>query len=67
MRCNCCPYITILNSDCGNLLSYLGIEDDPFLSLNFADDIRSWPNANLGQIFTYFLENKANKSEYFDQ
>ena len=54
MRCHCSPSIGDFKSDYGNLLSFFGIKD-PLLSLNFVDDIKSWPNTNIGQIFAYFL------------
>ena len=44
-----------------------GIKEDPLLSSNFVDDIKSWPNTNIGQIFAYFLENKAYETEYIGQ
>ena len=34
---------------------------------NFVDDIKSWPNTNIGQIFAYFLENKTYETEYIGQ
>ena len=55
-----------LKSDYGNLLSFFEIEDYVLYS-NFVDDIKSWPNANIGQIFAYFLENKAYDTEYIGQ
>ena len=56
-----------LKSDYGNLLSFFGIKEDPLLSSNFVDDIKCWPNTNIGQIFAYFLENKAYETEYIGQ
>ena len=56
-----------LKSDYGNLLSFFRIKEDPLLSSNFVDDIKSWPNTNVGQIFAYFLENKAYETEYIGQ
>ena len=56
-----------LKSDYGNLLNFFGIKEDPLLSSNFVDDIKSWPNTNIGQIFAYFLENKTYDTEYIGQ
>ena len=42
-----------LKSDYGNLLSFFEVKDS-LLSSNFVDDIKSWPNTNIGQIFAYF-------------
>ena len=55
-----------LKSDYGNLLSFFEVKDS-LLSSNFVDDIKSWPNTNIGQIFAYFLENKTYDTEYIGQ
>ena len=60
---NCCTLGT-LKSHYDNLLSFFGIEEDPVLSLNCVDYIKSWENTKTEQIFTYFLQIKAFKSEY---
>ena len=56
-----------LKSDYGNLLSFFGIKEDPLLPSNFVDDIKLCPNTNVGQVFAYFLENKAYETEYIGQ
>ena len=56
-----------LKSDYGNLLSFFGIKEDPLLPSNFVDDIKLCPNTNIGQVFAYFLENKAYETEYIGQ
>ena len=35
------------------------MEDDPLVSGNSVDNIKLWPKTDIGQIFSYFLENKA--------
>ena len=53
-----------LKKDYSKLLVNFGIEDDPLISENFADDIKSWPKTNIGQIFSYILASKTFETEY---
>ena len=37
------------------------------VSENFVDNIKSWRKTNISQIFSYFLESKAFRTEYIGQ
>ena len=57
----------MLKKDYSKLVVDFGVEDDPLISKKFVDNIRSWTKTNICQIFSYFLESKAFKTEYTGQ
>ena len=56
-----------LQKDYSNLLQSHEICFDPITADGFVDDLSIWPETNIGQVFTYFLDSKAFESEYIGQ
>ena len=56
-----------LESEYRSILRVNSLDTDPYLIVDWKEDIKEWPCTDLGKIFSYIREKKAFSSDYLGQ